>query len=284
MKLIKTAERVSHTDVSDNFVFQRSLLVYKMAANILSGKVLEIGTGSGYGIAEISPRVDEFWTIDKHQINVDYDKFQNTRFIKQKVPPLKNIPQNYFDFVICFQVIEHIDKDDEMLQEIKSVLKPGGKLIISTPNIEKSLTRNPWHVREYRIDEFGRYLRKQLLVVEQLGVFGDHSIENYYLKNKQSVNKILKYDLLKLNKKLPRWTLKIPYDIFNRINRKKLHQHNHSLSENISLDSYCLKPATSSCFDLVFIAEKKGIAVKYEIPKLATNLKRNKIKRELSVV
>ena len=47
---IQTAERVSQSDVSDNFVFQRSYLAYVEAAKLVSGKVLEIGTGSGYGI------------------------------------------------------------------------------------------------------------------------------------------------------------------------------------------------------------------------------------------
>ena len=47
MSIIQTAERVSHKELSDNFVFQRSLLAYEEAAKIVSGTVLEIGTGSG---------------------------------------------------------------------------------------------------------------------------------------------------------------------------------------------------------------------------------------------
>lgn len=86
MSIIKTAERVSLSP-SDNFVFQRSLLAYKEASRIVHGKVLEIGTGSGYGVQEISPNVQEFWTLDKHYIPINYNKFSNTRFIKNKVPP-----------------------------------------------------------------------------------------------------------------------------------------------------------------------------------------------------
>ena len=43
MGKLATAERVSR-DASDNFVFQRSLLAYDRAAEIVSGDVLEIGT------------------------------------------------------------------------------------------------------------------------------------------------------------------------------------------------------------------------------------------------
>lgn len=54
MSRIQTAERVS-VEASDNFVFQRSLLAYHEAARRISGEVLEIGTGSGYGIEVIAP-------------------------------------------------------------------------------------------------------------------------------------------------------------------------------------------------------------------------------------
>ena len=54
MGKLATAERVSR-DASDNFVFQRSLLAYDRAAEIVSGDVLEIGTGTRYGIELDAP-------------------------------------------------------------------------------------------------------------------------------------------------------------------------------------------------------------------------------------
>jgi len=65
MKILNTAERVSKKDESDNYVYQRSLLAYLEAAKIISGRVLEIGTGNGYGIEVIAPLTDQFVTIDK---------------------------------------------------------------------------------------------------------------------------------------------------------------------------------------------------------------------------
>ena len=64
MNRFATAERVSR-DMSDNFVFQRSLLAYHRAAELVAGDVLEIGTGTGYGIDLIAPRCSRFVTIDK---------------------------------------------------------------------------------------------------------------------------------------------------------------------------------------------------------------------------
>ncbi|CAF5159472.1 unnamed protein product, partial [Rotaria sp. Silwood1] len=51
--------------MSDNYVYQRSILAYLETAKIISGKVLEIGTGSGYGISVVSPKATQFVTIDK---------------------------------------------------------------------------------------------------------------------------------------------------------------------------------------------------------------------------
>ena len=56
MAKLHTAERVSQRDASDNFVFQRSILAYYKAAELVSGDVLEIGTGMGYGVDVIAPR------------------------------------------------------------------------------------------------------------------------------------------------------------------------------------------------------------------------------------
>lgn len=256
MNFIKTAERVSYLSPSDNYVFQRSLLAYKEAAKYVQGKVLEIGTGSGYGIEVIAPKTTEFWTLDKTYININYQKYSNTRFIKTKVPPIANIPDNYFDFVICFQVIEHIKDANLLLEEIKRVLKDKGILIISTPNSKMSLTRNPWHVKEYTHNEFNKFLLTTFDIIESQGVFGDINIADYYKKNKKLVYKILKYDILGLNKNLPRWALRTPYDLINRLSRVKLLNSNKELTLSITHNNYYLSDVSDECFDLFYIAQK----------------------------
>ena len=64
MGKMNTAERVSR-EMSDNFVFQRSLLAYHAAAQRIGGDVLEIGTGAGYGIEVVAPHARSFITVDK---------------------------------------------------------------------------------------------------------------------------------------------------------------------------------------------------------------------------
>ena len=170
MAKINTAERVSR-EASDNFVFQRSLLAYHAAAERIAGDVLEIGTGSGYGIEVVAPHARRFTTIDKHIPPQELLARTDVAFRQAVVPPLPFADAS-FDWVITFQVIEHIRRDGEFVREIHRVLRPGGQLIVTTPNAPMSLTRNPWHVREYTAGELRTLLGESFAAVETLGVFG----------------------------------------------------------------------------------------------------------------
>jgi ubiquinone/menaquinone biosynthesis C-methylase UbiE len=254
MGLYDSAERVS-LEVQNNYLFQRSIKAYYEAATLASGKVLEIGTGSGYGVEIISDIAKEFITIDKFDTQLDFSKHPNVTFMQQNVPPI-NFEANTFDSVITFQVVEHIKDDHAFISEIHRVLKPGGKLIITTPNIKMSITRNPWHVREYTVDQFKRLLSKYFSRVEAKGVYGNEKSDLYYENNKKSVQKILKWDVLQMNRWLPRRILQVPYDIMNQRNRKKLMVQNTDLANSFSHEDFFVKPADDKCFDLFYIATK----------------------------
>ncbi len=254
---IRTAERVS-AEASDNFVFQRSLLAYHAAAERLSGTVLEIGTGTGYGIRVVAPHTDRFITIDKHRpANLSELQRQaaNVEFRTATVPPLP-FDEAAFDCVISFQVIEHIEQDAEFVREVHRVLRPGGKFIVTTPNAPMSLTRNPWHVREYRAEELRTLLQGPFAQVEMLGVSGNERVTAYYERNRESVRRIARFDIFDLQHRLPRRLLQIPYDLLNRLNRRKLLEQNRELTTAIRMDDYRIGPVGDDCFDLFFVAEK----------------------------
>ncbi len=287
---MQTAERVSQNDISDNYVYQRSLLAYHEAAKLVHGDVLEIGTGSGYGIDIIAPWAAKFVTLDKHnkagctaeEAQVISKHRESDEIIRQAqddsmrdislaearigmttkisvlrvqatVPPLP-FPDASFDTVVSFQVIEHVRRDKELVAEIYRVLRPGGRLIISTPNIKMSLTRNPWHVREYTVEEFAQLLEDKFHNVERLGVFGREKVMEYYENNRRSVAGVAKWDILGMRNWLPRRIMQVPYDILNRINRRRLLAADRELTAGITMDDYYLAPATDKCFDLFYIA------------------------------
>lgn len=251
---LQTAERVSARDASDNFVFQRSILAYYKAAELVSGRVLEIGTGMGYGVEVVAPAAERFITVDKSQA-YSVDLPSNTEFRQMTVPPL-DFADESFDYVISFQVIEHIKRDRDFVKEVSRVLRKGGSFIVSTPNAPMSLTRNPWHVREYRAEELRQLLAPHFESVEMLGVDGNEKVMAYYEKNREGVRRITRFDPLDLQHRLPRWMLQLPYDLLNRLNRRRLLCQNSDLTTSITRDDYRIGPVTDRSFDLYFIARK----------------------------
>jgi SAM-dependent methyltransferase len=81
------------------------------------------------------------------------------------------------DAVVFLQTIEHVHDAEGVLRHFRGMLRPGGAAYVSTPNLltlappgaEKS--DNPWHLREYRAEEFRRLCESVFGKVELLGLF-----------------------------------------------------------------------------------------------------------------
>lgn len=252
----ETAERLYHKDPANNFVFQRSLLAYVDAASRVSGDVLELGTGQGYGIEVVAPSAQHYKTLDKFEPDPSSLAHDNVLFVQTSFPPLDAISDESFDYVISFQVIEHIQDDHAFVAEAARVLRPGGQFIVTTPNKLMSLTRNPWHVREYTVEELYTLLGKYFDHIEPRGVFGNEKITAYYQKNKESVERITRLDIFNLQHRLPRRVLQWPYDLLNKLNRSRLLSENTTLVNDINMDDYYIDEANETCYDLFYIATK----------------------------
>ena len=251
---MQTAERSSGLDPSEQVIYNRCLYAYKAASERVNGKIIELGSGEGYGIQLLAPLAQNYLAVDK--FDTDISGHANVEFRKQLLPSLSGIADNSFDFAVTFQVIEHIQNDKAFVAEIYRVLKPGGVLLLTTPNRPMSLTRNPWHLREYTAAELAAVVAENFGKVEVKGVFGSPAVMEYHERNKVSVKRITRFDVLNLQYRLPRQLLQIPYDIMNRLNRRKLLEGSTETVNKISLADFFLKDNTEDCFDLFVIATK----------------------------
>lgn len=253
-----TTEIASDQLVSDNPIHQRLLQAYHLAAPFVQGKVLEPGCGEGRGIALLSPKADTYMALDKINdvIEVLKPKYPKVDFRQMVFPPFDGLEDNSFDTVISFQVIEHIKDDRLFLQEIYRVLKPGGKAIITTPNIKMSLSRNPWHEREYTSTELKALAASIFNTVDMKGVAGNEKVMAYHEQNRASVNRIMRFDIFNLQYNLPNAILRIPYDLLNRMNRNKLQDQDQGLVSEIRKDDYFLNDENDGNLDLFCVLTK----------------------------
>lgn len=253
-----TTEITSAEIVSDNPVHQRLYFPYEEAAKRISGKVLELGTGWGRGVEKLIENCDHYTGLDKNAelIAALQNKYPDHYFNTANFPDLGEFEDETFDYVVTFQVIEHIKDDHKFLAEAKRVLKKGGKILLTTVNKTFSLSRNPWHVREYHTEELKSLMQKYFTIVDTMGVGGNEKVWAYYEENKKSVNKTMKWDVLDLQHRLPGWMLRIPYEFLNRRNRNKLMNQTDSLAAEIKWNDHflCLDPDV--CIDFFFVGTK----------------------------
>lgn len=256
--MYKTTEIASSEIASDNPVHQRLLFPYQHVSHSISGNVLEIGCGTGRGVGVLADKVSGFTGVDKNTELMKSlgQKYPDFTFIDMFLPPLQDLPDNHFDFVITFQVIEHIEPDSFFLAEAARVLKPGGKLYLTTVNKKFSLTRNPWHVREYRALELQDLLAKHFSKVIAEGIHGNDKVMKYYEENKKSVERITKFDIFNLQYRLPRTWLQVPYDLANRLSRNSLSSQNNSLVNSIQVDDYFLSNEPENSLDFFYTGIK----------------------------
>jgi 2-polyprenyl-3-methyl-5-hydroxy-6-metoxy-1,4-benzoquinol methylase len=258
MAKIYTTEITSDNIPSDNPLHQRLFKAYVVAQDYVHGNALEVGCGEGRGVEVLLNKAASFTAIDKIEeaLQVLQQKFPQGKFISMNIPPFGELQDNTYDCVVSFQVIEHIRDDVRYLQEIRRVLKPGGIALLTTPNRKMSLTRNPWHIREYLAHELKNIAAKIFSSAEVKGITGNHKVMEYYEQNKKSVQRITRWDILNLQHNLPAWILRIPYELLNRLNRNKLQSGDSTLVSSIRHEDYHVTDLADEALDLLLIVKK----------------------------
>jgi len=259
MAKVFTTEITSEEIVSDNPIHQRLFKAYVVSKEYVTGDVLEIGCGEGRGVQTLLDLAQRFTAVDKitgviHDLQ---NRFPSGKFIQMNIPPLGGLEDNAYDSIVSFQVIEHIRDDALFLKEIHRVLRPGGMAMLTTPNRRMSLTRNPWHIREYTGEELKVLAANYFDDVKMKGITGNEKVMDYYRQNKQSVDRIARFDIFNLQYRLPASFLRMPYEILNRWNRNKLQINDQRLVADIIHTDYFVTDDAHNALDLLLVVRKR---------------------------
>ncbi len=172
-----TGERVEEKQWKFDLRFADHLARYDLAKPICKDKVvLDIACGTGYGtytLAQVAQKIDGV-DIDKESVELAQKQYTLPN-LTYTVGDGTTIPfaDNMFDVVISFETIEHIVEYHHFLDEIHRVLKPGGVLLMSTPNYKGELVKNTYHVTNFDTNTFVGSV-KQHFNVEKIFYQGKH--------------------------------------------------------------------------------------------------------------
>lgn len=171
----------------------------KKSVKYIKGKCIDIGSGNSPYKSYLISNVDEYITVDKGTVHKHMFQTSKEKFIDADI---KDLPfeDNCVDTVILTQVLEHIDKPFEALDEIKRILKNDGILILSVPFIYHA------HATPYDYFRFSEYGLKKIcedydfdiLEFYYQGYIGTTimSIINGFLWEQASKNKLLRNTIL----------------------------------------------------------------------------------------
>jgi SAM-dependent methyltransferase len=180
LPLSLTGERTLPDVPAENYWYRRHLIVYEWIAGRVSGqRVLDMACGEGYGSAVLAGSAAEVVGLDA---NPEAHEHARLRYRAENLTFERGLVETFgqpdqFDSVVFLQTVEHVRDPDAVLRHFQDILAPGGTAYVSTPNLltlappgaEKS--GNPWHLKEYRAEEFRQLCTSVFADVELLGLF-----------------------------------------------------------------------------------------------------------------
>lgn len=173
-----TGERTLPDVPEENYWYRRHLAVYEwIAARTAGARVVDMACGEGYGSDVLARTARSVVGVDA---NPEAHEHARLRYVRPQLRFARDLVETFreeCDAVVFLQTIEHVRNPGEILEHFKSMLAPGGVAYVSTPNLltlapegaEKS--DNPWHIKEYRAEEFRALCAARFAHVELHGLF-----------------------------------------------------------------------------------------------------------------
>jgi 2-polyprenyl-3-methyl-5-hydroxy-6-metoxy-1,4-benzoquinol methylase len=166
-------------------VIKRCKSVLKQSPVKRDGKILDIGCSTGVFLHRMSELGWEGFGVEPSNYAADYARNRFNLSISNSYLTKNLFPNNYFDIITLWDVFEHISDPISSLSLILNYLKPGGLLVITTPN-SSSFGRCVWNEywagwdtpRHYHV--FNGKLLKSLLQRSGFHVIGTRSFTNNF--------------------------------------------------------------------------------------------------------
>jgi len=189
-----TGERVIRGQVNDD-LWSEHVARYAFARRFAEGRrVLDAGSGTGYGAAELSQSAASVIGLEIDRDAVEYARsnypLPNVSFELGSCTAMP-FEARSFDLVAAFEVIEHLADYRKFVEECARVLAPHGLFIVSSPNkkyYEASRAEtgpNPYHQHEFEPEEFQSELSRcfpqvQLLLQNRVESFAFHPAHTFW--------------------------------------------------------------------------------------------------------
>lgn len=170
-----TGERTVPGIPTENYWFRRHEAAYLWAAPRLAGRTIaEVGCGEGYGTALLAEQAKQVIAIDYDAITITHARAAYARpyFVRGNLAALP-LAEASIDAIATLQVIEHVWDSAEFLRECCRVLRPGGLLLVTTPNRltfspGRDQPLNPFHTKEFTADELAQLVTNAGFVVQEV--------------------------------------------------------------------------------------------------------------------
>lgn len=143
---------------------------YRAAATLVAGRtVLDAGCGVGWGSMLLAGAgAESVVAVDISPVAIEAARErEGAEDVDFRVSDLEDLPleDDSVDVVVCFEAIEHVYRPAVALDEVRRVLRPGGMLLISSPNRGVYPAGNPFHFHEYTTEELEVELRDRFAEV-----------------------------------------------------------------------------------------------------------------------
>jgi SAM-dependent methyltransferase len=173
-----TGERTLPDVPEENYWFRRHLAVYEwIAERVLGRRVVDLACGEGYGSAVLGRTALSVVGVDANPDAFEHARLKYTGAIVSFERDMVETWSGDADCVVFLQTIEHVQDPDAVLKRLGAMVGPRGVVYVSTPNVltlapkGEQRSGNPWHVREYRPNEFRALCERHFRSVDLLGLF-----------------------------------------------------------------------------------------------------------------